>query len=53
MRPSWDGTAYEVIEWNVELALEQVTQGIPNLDAVWVGVTQIPVVVNGRCDGSS
>jgi phosphate-selective porin OprO/OprP len=44
VRPSWDGTAWEVIEWNCELALEQVKQGIVTLDEVWVGVTKIPII---------
>ena len=26
IRPSWDGVAWEVMEWNCELALEQVSQ---------------------------
>src|SRR5262245_2066750 len=44
IRPSWDGTAWEVIEWNCELALEQVRQGIPTLDEVWAGVTKVPYI---------
>ena len=44
IRPSWDGTAYEVMEWNIELALEQTQNNVPNLDAVWVGLKSIPFV---------
>ncbi len=44
IRPSWDGTAWEVMEWNVELALEQVQQSLINLDEVWVGITKLPVI---------
>jgi len=44
VRIQFDGQAYEVIEWNFEYALEQVTQGIPNLDEMWVGVWHIPVI---------
>jgi phosphate-selective porin OprO/OprP len=43
-RPSWDGTAYEVIEWNVELALEQIAHSVPTYDEVWVGVKEIPLI---------
>jgi phosphate-selective porin OprO/OprP len=42
VRPSWDGTAYEVFEWNVELALEQVAHGVPTWDEMWVGIKEIP-----------
>src|SRR5262249_7877654 len=44
IRPSWDGTAWEVMEWNCELALEQVQQSLINLDEVWVGITKIPYI---------
>ncbi len=44
VRPSWDGTAYDVMEWNVELALEQTQNNIPNLDAVWVGFKNMPYI---------
>jgi phosphate-selective porin OprO/OprP len=48
MRPLWDGQAYDTIEWNVILALEQLNSspangvGLINLDEVWVGVFNIP-----------
>jgi phosphate-selective porin OprO/OprP len=48
IRPSWDGTAWEVMEWNVELALEQVANSIPTLDEVWVGVTKLPIIGSVR-----
>jgi phosphate-selective porin len=44
IRPSWDGQAWEVVEWNCELALEQVRQSLITLDEVWVGVTKIPYI---------
>ena len=44
IRPSWDGTAWEVMEWNCEPALEQVKQGIPTMDAMWVGIKEIPYI---------
>src|SRR5262249_48931165 len=44
IRPSWDGTAWEVLEWNCELALEQVQQSLINLDEVWAGITKIPYI---------
>jgi phosphate-selective porin OprO/OprP len=43
-RPSFDGTAWEVVEWTCELALEQVQDSVPNFDECWVGVTKIPVI---------
>src|SRR6266478_1424418 len=43
-RPSFDGTMWEVVEFNVELALEQVTNGVPNFDEAWVGLKSIPVI---------
>jgi phosphate-selective porin OprO and OprP len=48
IRPSWDGTAWEVVEWNCELALEQTRQGIPTLDEVWVGITKLPILGSVR-----
>jgi phosphate-selective porin OprO/OprP len=47
-RPSFDGAAWEVIEWNCELALEQVQSGVPNFDECWVGIMKIPVIGNVR-----
>jgi phosphate-selective porin OprO/OprP len=44
VRIQFDGQAYEVVEWNFEYALEQVTQGIPNLDEMWVGVWKLPII---------
>jgi phosphate-selective porin OprO/OprP len=44
IRPEWEGTAWEVLEWDVILALEQVTNDVPNINEVWVGLTQLPVV---------
>ncbi|HEX5271920.1 MAG TPA: porin, partial [Gemmataceae bacterium] len=44
VRPSWDGQAWEVIEWNVELALEQIQNDVINLDQVWVGLMNLPAV---------
>jgi phosphate-selective porin OprO/OprP len=44
IRPSWDGTAWEVIEWNVELALEQIQNDVISLDQVYVGIMNLPVL---------
>ena len=44
IRPSWDGQAWEVIEWNCELALEQIQNDVINLDQVWVGIMNLPVI---------
>jgi len=43
-RPSWDGTAWEVLEWNVELALEQTVKSVPTFDEVWVGLKELPLI---------
>jgi phosphate-selective porin OprO/OprP len=50
IRPLWDGRAWDFVEWNVILALEQV-QGSAvngasniNLDEVWAGVYGIPII---------
>jgi phosphate-selective porin OprO/OprP len=48
IRPSWDGQAWEVMEWNVELALEQVSNNVPTLDEVWVGLFNLPVIGSVR-----
>ncbi len=48
IRPLWDGQAYDTIEWNVILALEQISavgsnaNALINLDEVWVGLFNIP-----------
>ena len=44
VRPMWDGTAYEVMEWAVDLALEQTQNNVPNVNNVWVGIKDIPYV---------
>jgi phosphate-selective porin OprO/OprP len=44
IRPSWDGQAWEVVEWNCELALEQITNDVINLDQFYVGVMNIPIL---------
>jgi phosphate-selective porin OprO/OprP len=47
-RPSFDGTAWEVVEWTCELALEQVQDSVPNFDEMWVGVTKLPFIGSVR-----
>jgi phosphate-selective porin OprO/OprP len=44
IRPSWDGQAWEIMEWNVELALEQIQNDVIDLDEVWVGLMNLPVI---------
>jgi phosphate-selective porin OprO/OprP len=44
VRPRWDGVAYGIMEWDCELALEQVQNSVPNLDEVWVGLKDLPVI---------
>jgi phosphate-selective porin OprO/OprP len=48
IRPFWEGTAYDTIEWNLILALEQIgaiganANGLINLDEFWAGIYGIP-----------
>jgi hypothetical protein len=49
VRPFWEGTAYDTIEWNLILALEQTSvtsaangNGQINLDEFWAGIYDIP-----------
>jgi phosphate-selective porin OprO/OprP len=44
IRPEWEGTAWEVMEWNVQLQLEQITNDVPQLNEVWVGLMNLPVL---------
>jgi phosphate-selective porin OprO/OprP len=44
VRIQFDGQAWEVLEWNLEYALEQTTQGISNLDEFWAGIKDIPII---------
>jgi phosphate-selective porin OprO/OprP len=50
IRPFWEGTAYDTIEWNLILALEQISaigangNGLINLDEFWVGAYGIPLI---------
>jgi phosphate-selective porin OprO/OprP len=48
VRIQFDGTAYEMFEWNLEYALEQVQQGVPNLDEFWVGMKNLPILGSVR-----
>ena len=48
LRPQWDGQAYEVVEWFMEPALEQINNDVINYDQMWVGLMNIPYVGNFR-----
>jgi phosphate-selective porin OprO/OprP len=48
IRPSWDGQAWEIMEWNVELALEQIQNDVIDMDEVWVGLMKIPFIGSTR-----
>jgi phosphate-selective porin OprO/OprP len=48
IRPSWDGQAYEVFEWNVELLLENLGHNVIGLDDVWAGVQKLPLIGTAR-----
>jgi phosphate-selective porin OprO/OprP len=43
-RINFDGTMYEVFEYNIELQLERIEQGSPDYDDVWVGITKVPFI---------
>src|SRR5206468_3326445 len=47
-RPSFDDVLWQVVEFNCELALEQVQAGVPNFDEVWVGVRDLPLIGSVR-----
>jgi phosphate-selective porin OprO/OprP len=44
IRPQWEGTAWEVMEWDVIVGLEQISNGVPQFNEVWVGITKLPVI---------
>jgi len=44
VRPSFDGTMWEIIEYNVEPAFEQVQNGVPNFDDVSVSISKLPII---------
>lgn len=44
VRPYFDGVLWEVVEFNMGLALDSVQQDIVGLDEMWVGVTEIPIL---------
>lgn len=44
IRPQWDGTAYDIVEWQLQLQLEQYNNNVTNLNDFWVGVKQLPYV---------
>jgi phosphate-selective porin OprO/OprP len=48
VRPIWDGTAWEVMEWQVILSLEQINNNVPNIDEAWVGLKNLPVIGSVR-----
>jgi phosphate-selective porin OprO/OprP len=48
IRPEWEGTAWEVMEWDVILALEQIQNDVPNINEVWVGLKEIPFLGSVR-----
>jgi phosphate-selective porin OprO/OprP len=55
IRPLWDGRAWDFVEWNVILALEQVNGSALNgganinVDEMWAGVYGLPLI--GRIRG--
>jgi phosphate-selective porin OprO/OprP len=50
IRPFWEGQAYDTIEWNLILALEQISavgangNALINLDEFWAGAYGIPLI---------
>jgi phosphate-selective porin OprO/OprP len=43
-RCNFDGTMYEVFEFNIELQLERIENGSLDYDDVWAGITKVPVI---------
>jgi phosphate-selective porin OprO and OprP len=48
IRPQWEGQAWEVMEWDVILQLEQVVADVPQIDECWVGLMNLPVIGSVR-----
>ncbi len=48
LRPQWDGQAWEVVEWFMEPALEQINNDVINYDQVWVGLMNLPYAGSAR-----
>jgi len=48
IRPNFSGGFWEVGEFNVEIKLENIQNGISGMDDVWVGVKDVPVVGSVR-----
>jgi phosphate-selective porin OprO/OprP len=44
IRLNFDGTAWEVCEFNFEILLDQIRQGIIGMDEVYVGLKEIPFI---------
>jgi phosphate-selective porin OprO/OprP len=44
LRIHFDGTAWEVVEYNMEFALENIQGNIVTMDEIFVGLTQIPLI---------
>jgi phosphate-selective porin OprO/OprP len=48
IRPTWDGTAWEIMEWNVALAMEQNVNNVTNWDEIWAGLMNLPIIGSVR-----
>ena len=44
IRPNFNGGFWEVGEFNVEIKLENIQNGISGMDDVWVGVKDVPLI---------
>jgi phosphate-selective porin OprO/OprP len=44
IRPNFNGGFWEVGEFNVEIKLENIANGVAGMDDVWVGVKDIPLI---------
>ncbi|HKI35390.1 MAG TPA: porin [Gemmataceae bacterium] len=48
IRPQWEGTAWEVVEWDIILQLEATANDVPQIDEAWVGLTKLPILGSVR-----
>ena len=48
IRLEMDGTGWEVIEWRINCAFEQINNNMINLDDTYAGITKLPVIGSVR-----
>ena len=48
IRPYWEGTAYENMEWFLMLGLDAVNNDVPDVDEMWAGFKNLPIIGSVR-----